>query len=349
MVADGLPEAGECHPSGAPHATREYRNVTFVTHLARAGVYAAGVERDPRMQTDSKSWDGRTLGAHRVLGRYWEAAPAMGRENAQAFRTEHPDTGAEGVGILLDEDGVTDVRVAPGWQVTLSCYASRVQVDVNQAPEHVTAQSVAGLAKGLDVATSVLANLSSDSATCESLANSAEVAEARRVMTQWRLLQGLAAQWARREPKPAATARRPLLAYGAVAAVVFLGTLGYASWQQAPLHHLPDVRPTVVPVALADTYGGGVAEAALEECCSWSSRSNAYAVIGRDLPKQAMRGQAVPDKTGKCQGSEDAINGGCWVETNKKGAKCPDDQFEWNGRCFVPVKKDERMPQASLP
>ncbi|NNB94330.1 hypothetical protein HI113_10475 [Corallococcus exiguus] len=53
-----------------------------------------------------------------------------------------------------------------------------------------------------------------------------------------------------------------------------------------------------------------------------------------DVPKKPFRGQKTKDCD--ADASEELINGGCWVATDRK-APCGDKQYQWRGKCYRPI------------
>ncbi|WP_084736467.1 hypothetical protein [Cystobacter ferrugineus] len=64
------------------------------------------------------------------------------------------------------------------------------------------------------------------------------------------------------------------------------------------------------------------------------------------LPAKPFRNQAVPP----CKTNKGAveIKGGCWVELAQK-PPCFSDQAEYQGKCYLPVAKPQRLPQSAAP
>ncbi|OJH38590.1 hypothetical protein BON30_20320 [Cystobacter ferrugineus] len=64
------------------------------------------------------------------------------------------------------------------------------------------------------------------------------------------------------------------------------------------------------------------------------------------LPAKPFRNQAVPP----CKTNKGAveIKGGCWVALEQK-PPCFSDQAEYQGKCYLPVAKPQRMPQSAEP
>ena len=63
------------------------------------------------------------------------------------------------------------------------------------------------------------------------------------------------------------------------------------------------------------------------------------------LPPKPFRNQAMaPCKTR----GEIAINGGCWMELAQR-PPCYENQAEYQGKCYMPVAKENRLPQSAEP
>jgi hypothetical protein len=64
------------------------------------------------------------------------------------------------------------------------------------------------------------------------------------------------------------------------------------------------------------------------------------------LPEKPVRNQATAPcstKTGEVE-----INKGCWVALEKK-PPCFGNQAEYQGKCYLPVRKPEALPQSASP
>jgi hypothetical protein len=75
--------------------------------------------------------------------------------------------------------------------------------------------------------------------------------------------------------------------------------------------------------------------------------AGAVPAIARPMPNGPIEGQ----KRGKCADDERSINGGCWMELVRKPGtdKCGSKGFEYEGKCWVPVKQAERPPTSVEP
>ncbi|EPX56079.1 hypothetical protein D187_007421 [Cystobacter fuscus DSM 2262] len=64
------------------------------------------------------------------------------------------------------------------------------------------------------------------------------------------------------------------------------------------------------------------------------------------LPAKPFRNQAVPP----CKTNKGAveIKGGCWVALEQK-PPCFSDQAEYQGKCYLPVARPQRLPQSAKP
>jgi hypothetical protein len=69
-------------------------------------------------------------------------------------------------------------------------------------------------------------------------------------------------------------------------------------------------------------------------------------VLTYPLPAKPFRNQAVPP----CETNKGAveIKGGCWVALEQK-PPCFSDQAEYQGKCYLPVAKPQRLPQSAEP
>jgi hypothetical protein len=105
---------------------------------------------------------------------------------------------------------------------------------------------------------------------------------------------------------------------------------------------------TEVPEA-RDGGGGdervvGVADAGVEEGLASAvvvpSERTGPDRIGRELPKDPLRGQRKPPCTLR---RETVIRGACWISLLVP-APCDNDAYEWEGRCYLPSFQEPRRP-----
>ena len=68
-------------------------------------------------------------------------------------------------------------------------------------------------------------------------------------------------------------------------------------------------------------------------------------VIAYPLPPKPFTDQAVPP----CKKSETVFNGGCWIALEQRPPCEKDSQIEQQGKCYMPVAKRPRLPQAVEP
>ncbi len=95
--------------------------------------------------------------------------------------------------------------------------------------------------------------------------------------------------------------------------------------------------------------GGGAAQLAPEAAAAPAAvaRRPALAAIARPMPEGPFKGQARPDKQGKCEGKfEHAVNGACWVRVGE--APCDTRSYEHKGGCYLPMYPPLKEPQAAL-
>ncbi|ATB42821.1 hypothetical protein CYFUS_008300 [Cystobacter fuscus] len=71
----------------------------------------------------------------------------------------------------------------------------------------------------------------------------------------------------------------------------------------------------------------------------------ALAVIAYPMPETPFKEQRKPPCL---EGTETEIRGGCWIQ-HKLDAPCPRNTAEYQGKCFIPVKKPEPLPRSVLP
>ncbi|WNG29901.1 hypothetical protein F0U62_42250 [Cystobacter fuscus] len=71
----------------------------------------------------------------------------------------------------------------------------------------------------------------------------------------------------------------------------------------------------------------------------------ALAVIAYPMPEAPFKEQRKPPCL---EGTETEIRGGCWIQ-HKLDAPCPRNTAEYQGKCFIPVKKPEPLPRSVMP
>jgi len=127
-------------------------------------------------------------------------------------------------------------------------------------------------------------------------------------------------------------ARGPWLLAGAGVAVAAGLALGL--WPRPP--ESTETQPAPV-----------VAEAALDEPVVFSDlqQDAAPPVIGYPMPEAPFKEQRKPPCL---QGTEVEIRGGCWVQL-KKDAPCPRSTAEYEGKCYMPVRKKDPPPTSLQP
>jgi predicted Ser/Thr protein kinase len=78
---------------------------------------------------------------------------------------------------------------------------------------------------------------------------------------------------------------------------------------------------------------------------------SADAGVTDEVPPKPFEGQRRPDSKGKCGGSKEAINGGCWVPIRGREPPCnsAEDEFEWKGACYVPALGRLSDPNSAEP
>jgi hypothetical protein len=69
------------------------------------------------------------------------------------------------------------------------------------------------------------------------------------------------------------------------------------------------------------------------------------AAIAYPMPEVPYKEQRKPPCL---EGTETEIRGGCWIQ-HKRDAPCPRNTAEYEGKCFIPVKKPEPVPQSVEP
>ncbi|WP_232537163.1 hypothetical protein [Cystobacter fuscus] len=75
-------------------------------------------------------------------------------------------------------------------------------------------------------------------------------------------------------------------------------------------------------------------------------RSNSPAVVAYPMPSKPVPKQAVAPC--EADNGEVEINKGCWVELAKK-PPCSRKQAEYQGKCYLPVRKEDPLPQSVKP
>ncbi len=107
---------------------------------------------------------------------------------------------------------------------------------------------------------------------------------------------------------------------------------------------LPWPRP---PEPLADDVGSAMALREAGESVSWTDLDDATPpTIGYPLPSEPLKGQATPPCLKGSVAVE--INGGCWLQL-KQDAPCGRGNAEYQGKCYVPVRKAPPEPRSLEP
>jgi eukaryotic-like serine/threonine-protein kinase len=110
------------------------------------------------------------------------------------------------------------------------------------------------------------------------------------------------------------------------------------SWRAPP----EAVQPEAGTVGLADA---SVTSEALAVAACFEEVSRTGELVAVEIPKQPFTGQKRPPC--KRQG-ETEIRGGCWLAINVQ-TPCEDYGYEWDGKCFLPVRARPRPDTSKYP
>jgi len=86
-------------------------------------------------------------------------------------------------------------------------------------------------------------------------------------------------------------------------------------------------------------------QAALKEPIVFSDRDDAPPIIGYPMPEKPFKEQATPPCIPV---TETEIRGGCWNQ-HKLDAPCPRGLAEYQGHCYIPVRKKAPEPRSVEP
>jgi hypothetical protein len=91
----------------------------------------------------------------------------------------------------------------------------------------------------------------------------------------------------------------------------------------------------------------GVAQAARDESIAFTDTQDTSlpSVIGYPMPEAPFKEQKRPPCIPV---TETEIRGGCWTQ-HKLDAPCPRSTAEYQGKCFMPVKKPDPQPRSIQP
>jgi hypothetical protein len=83
-----------------------------------------------------------------------------------------------------------------------------------------------------------------------------------------------------------------------------------------------------------------------EDPVFFANRQNlASPIASYPMPEKPFKEQQKPPCL---EGTEVEVRGGCWIEHTKK-APCPRSTAEYQGKCYIPVKKPDPLPQSLQP
>jgi len=86
-------------------------------------------------------------------------------------------------------------------------------------------------------------------------------------------------------------------------------------------------------------------QAAHKEPMHFTGRQDALPIIGYAMPEKPFKEQATPPCIPV---TEVEIRGGCWTP-HRLDAPCPPGAAEYQGRCYIPVKKKDPEPRSVEP
>jgi hypothetical protein len=124
----------------------------------------------------------------------------------------------------------------------------------------------------------------------------------------------------------------------ALASAATLGTLLFALVRLASVSQPPSAPPAPLRYALPTAPGTSDFRASLA-----GTTPPGQPVLTRPLPKEPFKGQKRPPCT---RYTEVELVGACWMPHELK-APCPEDLFEYQGKCFVP-SFSAKPPPSSL-
>jgi hypothetical protein len=134
------------------------------------------------------------------------------------------------------------------------------------------------------------------------------------------------------------------VAGGAAVCALLLGVLHVASW---PAHS--GASAPMVPATPAPMSPEGPTLASGLDTFTWEELGGVVPPglpgLARPLPREPFKGQKRPPCTPR---SQTELIGACWVAAKVK-APCPEDLFEHQGECYVPVMKAPPVPQSLRP
>ncbi|WP_263437688.1 serine/threonine protein kinase [Stigmatella hybrida] len=129
---------------------------------------------------------------------------------------------------------------------------------------------------------------------------------------------------------------------GVVLACIVMGLatqlVSEQSWKALPEAGQPDAGT----VGLADA---SMTPEALAAAARFEAAAQPKEIVALEMPKQPFTGQKRPP----CKPHREMeIRGGCWIALNVH-APCEDDGYEWDGKCFLPVKARPRPNTSKHP
>jgi len=245
------------------------------------------------------------------LGRCYEVEPRMGR----LHEARNVVTGTPALTLIPRRD---DVEWQPGGPCRMSLSyepeGNSVTMDVEQAPASVRTSELTNL---FVMMTASLQRVEDDAEMDAHLAGGpvrGGVPGASRVRRVWRCGTGLAA---------------------AGFAVLAVGLGVWFCSTRASKHPAPGGDSGV---AAGNPSQG---EMAFVDRSRSDPQAIAYPLPAKPVPKQAVA--PCQTTTGEVE-----INGGCWVTLEKK-PPCFSNQAEYKGKCYMPVRKEEPLPQSVKP
>ncbi|MET0406575.1 MAG: hypothetical protein ABW123_29425 [Cystobacter sp.] len=126
---------------------------------------------------------------------------------------------------------------------------------------------------------------------------------------------------------------RPRSWFAAAGAVVLMASIAWFC--------LPPAPKLLTPADFNSVAGKGP-----QRKMDFVDRSGSSPVVAYPLPSKPVPKQAVPPCV--ADNAEVEINKGCWVELAKK-PPCGPSQAEYQNKCYLPVRKEDPLPQSVKP
>jgi hypothetical protein len=147
---------------------------------------------------------------------------------------------------------------------------------------------------------------------------------------------------------PAASEPRPRWRLGlALSGAAAVGALTFVVMHRAPASPPPanpDARASVEPAPMSDAIPTDTAVTPTGNA-TVGLEDGGVPALAHPLPRKPYKGQKRPPCTPRV---EVEINGGCWVPHELK-APCPDQIYEYQGKCYTISMQPQPLPQSVEP